>query len=537
MRWQSSWVCRLCLCIAALIFSRVQAAAATPGSAACAGLKSLAEPDFIVREAVIVPAGRVPGLKAAEEESTVLPEHCLFRGTLSPRTGAHEEAFGIGFELRMPTAWNGRFVFEGGGGMDGIEFPAYGSLWGRLSPAAVSRGFAVVRTDSGHRGTSMNDGHFAIDQQARIDYAFNALEKVTLKAKAIIAAYYGKSAGYSYFIGCSNGGRQAMSVTERFPLYFDGVVAGDPSFNISHIAIREVWNIGVLSRIAPKDAAGRPILSKAFSASDLKLVSDAVIKSCDALDGIADGMINDMAACHFDPLVLACSGNSTSGCLSEDQITAMRAVFEGPRDGQGRPLFVSYPYDTGIPTVWRGVHLGHSETSVPDSMEATLMLPTLRYHSLTPPEPTLDPLTVNVQEAWQRVAQTAALNDADWTFLNSFARHGKLILYQGISDYGLSAKELAAWYDRLAVDTGGHTQDWARLFLVPGMAHCSGGRATDQFDPLEAVQEWVEHGRAPERIVATGTAFPGQSRPLCPWPKVARYAQGDPKEASSFECR
>lgn len=537
MRWHSSWVCRLCLCIAALIFSRVQAVAATPGSAACAGLKSLAEPDFIVREAALVPAGPVPGLKAAEEEPAVLPEHCLFRGTLSPRTGAHGEAFGIGFELRMPTAWNGRFVFEGGGGMDGIEFPAYGSLWGRLSPAAVSRGFAVVRTDSGHRGTSMNDGHFAIDQQARIDYAFNALDKVTLKAKAIIAAYYGKRAGYSYFIGCSNGGRQAMSVTERFPLYFDGVVAGDPSFNISHIAIREVWNIGVLSRIAPKDAAGRPILSKAFSKSDLKLVSDAVIKSCDALDGIADGMINDMAACHFDPRVLACSGNNTSSCLSEDQITAMHAVFEGPRDGQGRPLFVSYPYDTGIPTVWRGVHLGHSETSVPDSMEATLMLPTLRYHSLTPPEPTLDPLTVNIQEAWQRVAQTAALNDADWTFLNSFARHGKLILYQGISDYGLSAKELAAWYDRLAVDTGGHTQDWARLFLVPGMAHCSGGRATDQFDPLEAVQEWVEHGRAPERIVATGTAFPGQSRPLCPWPKVARYAQGDPKEASSFECR
>jgi feruloyl esterase len=165
------------------------------------------------------------------------------------------------------------------------------------------------------------------------------------------------------------------------------------------------------------------------------------------------------------------------------------------------------------------------------------MLPTLRYHSLTPPDPTLDPLTLNVEQAWQRVAQTAALNDADWTFLNTFAQHGKLILYQGISDYGLSAKELAAWYDRLAADTGGHTQDWARLFLVPGMAHCSGGRATDQFDPLQAVQDWVEHGRAPERMVARGASFPGQSRPLCPWPQVARYAQGDPKQAGSFECR
>jgi tannase/feruloyl esterase len=531
-------------------------AATVPDSAACAHLKALGEPvpvgdsfadrpvsrpmtqpNFVVREATLVPAGRAPGMKVADEDPAELPDHCLFRATLSPRAGPAGETFGISFELRMPLTWNGRFVFEGGGGMDGLEFPAYGSLFGRLSPVAVARGFAVVRTDSGHRGTSMDDGHFALDQQARIDYAFNALEAVTTRAREVITSFYGKPPDHSYFMGCSNGGRQAMSVAERFPLYFDGIVAGDPSFNISHVSVRAAWSIGVLSRVAPKDAQGHPILSRAFSESDLQLIGEAVTKSCDALDGLADGMINDVAACHFDPKVLECHGNKQPGCLSKAQTAALRSVFVGPRDTHGHPLFASFPYDTGIPTIWRGFYLGHSQTESPDAVAATLMLPTLRYHSLTPPAPALDPLTLNVQDVWPRVAQTAALNDADWTFMNTFARHGKLILYQGTSDYGLSAKDLAAWYDRLSVDTGGHTQDWARLFLVPGMGHCSGGRATDQFDPLMAIQDWVEGGKPPDRILATGSAFPGQSRPLCAWPKVARYGGGDPKQADSFVCR
>ena len=532
--------CAMLVCLLLTVASQaptVTLAQSAPESAACTRLKELGNSDFIVRDATIVPAGRAPGMKVAQEPSADLPEHCLFRATLGPRTGTNGERFGIGFELRMPSHWNGRFVFEGGGGMDGIEFPAYGSLFGRLSPVALARGFAVVRTDSGHRGTGMEDGHFALDQQARIDYAFNSLEKVTTRAKQIVAAYYGRRPDRSYFIGCSNGGRQAMSVTERFPLYFDGVIAGDPSFNISHVAARSAWSIQVLSRLAPENERGHPILSRAFSEADLKLVGDAVTKSCDGLDGLADGLINDMAACHFDPRVLQCRHTKNAQCLSKSQTDALRSVFDGPRNTQGRQLMASFPYDTGIPTIWRGFYLGHSQTEIPDAVAVTLMLPTLRYHSLTPPAPDFDPLALNVPDLWQRVATTAALNDADWTFINTFAQHGKLILYQGISDYGLSAKELAAWYDRLAADTGTPTHDWARLFLVPGMGHCSGGRSTDQFDPLQALQDWVEDGKAPEQIRATGAAFPQTSRPLCPWPKVARYTGGDPKQAGSFTCR
>lgn len=526
-----------CALFAAAPFLHATASAATPAADACAALKTLEGQDFQVHEAQLVGAGRAPGLPAAYDPPAEVPEHCLLRATLSPRTGANGESFGIGFELRLPLKWNGRFLFEGGAGMDGVAFPAYGSLYGRLSPNALSRGFAVVRTDSGHRGSGMNDGRFAVDQQARIDYAFNALDKVTLKAKELVAKFYGRAAQRSYFIGCSNGGRQAMSVAERFPLYFDGIVAGDPSFDVSHVAVRTIYALQRLERIAPKDAAGKPVLAKAFTESNLKAVEDAVLRQCDALDGLADGMINDMAACHFDPHTLICRNNKPDGCLTADQAQALQEAYDGPRDSSGTARMASFPYDTGIGLAWRGFYLGRPDPANSAPVGQTLMGPTLVYHSFTPPDPATDPLSVNVDQAWQRVAQTAALNDADWTFLNSFAAHGKLILYQGNSDPGLSAKQLAAWYDRLATDTGGHTQDWARLFLVPGMFHCSGGRSTDQFDPLQALQDWVEEGKAPERLLAHGSQLPGVARPLCPWPKVARYVGGDPHEANSFECR
>lgn len=518
------------------------ARAATPVRS-CASLATLASDlgsdGLIVKDTRIVSAGRVPGSETLYQPPELLPEHCLFRGSFGSRVGVGGRRYELQFELRMPTDWNGRFLFEGGGDLDGVDWPAYGSLFGRLTPPALARGFAVVRTNSGHMSPtgSSTDATFALDQQARIDYGFNALDRVTLEAKKIVGIYYGRAPARAYFVGCSNGGRQAMEVAERFPGYFDGIVAGDPSFDISHVAPWMVWNIQVLSRIAPKDSGGHPILSKAYSDSDLRLVVHAVLQQCDALDGVKDGMINDMAGCHFDPAVLTCRGPKTPSCLTKDQVTAMREVMQGPLDGAGKPIYRSFPYDTGFAGGWRAIHLGASPTALANGMESTMGLATLAYHSLTPPDPGLDPLTFSFPQALARIEQTAAMNDADWTFLNTYAAHGKLILYQGMSDYGLSADQLAAWYERLHTDTGGHTQDWARLFLVPGMGHCDGGPATDQFDPLTAIVSWVEHGKAPDRIIATGKHFPGESRPLCPWPKVARYVGGDSRKAQSFACR
>jgi hypothetical protein len=277
----------------------------------CSALAELAERGFMIEKAEVVPAGPIPGSGGNDD---LLPEHCLVQGVLNPRVGAKGQKFGLGFDLRMPTDWNSRFFFQGGGGLDGVLSPAIGSHMGAFRPSALARGFAVVSTDGGHR-SSMLDGTFALDQQARIDYAYNALDKVTLKAKELIEKYYDAAPTYSYFIGCSNGGRQALMASQRFPLYFDGIVAGDPAIKFSGIAMDEIWNLQVAARIAPKDENGRSIISKAFSDSDLRLVADTLLDRCDALDGLADGFINDWQGCDFDPKILTCKSEKTETCL------------------------------------------------------------------------------------------------------------------------------------------------------------------------------------------------------------------------------
>lgn len=506
--------------------------------AACSAIAELATSTFVVEKAEIVPAGPAPapdGSGAANPEGEALPEHCLVQGMLNPRIGAGGLNFGIGFDLRMPTKWNGRFVFHGGGGMDGRLAPALGDIFGAVSPSALARGFAVVSTDGGRRGSWM-DASFGVDQQARIDYAFNALDKVTLKGKELVEHYYGTAPKYSYLLGCSNGGRQGLMASQRFPLYFDGIVSGDPSIRFSRIAVNQMWQLQAAARISPKDENGRPIISMSFSDSDLRLVADSVLEHCDALDGLADGMINDWQACHFDPGVLTCKGEKTENCLTDAQVGALRDMHSGPRTSDGRPLYNSYNYDTGIAEVWRSMHIGSSCTGEWDAADATLGLSNLRYYQLTPPDPELDPLDFNFDRDVERTRHTAALSDVDSPFLSTFALHGKMIVYNGLSDPGMASSVLADWYDEVVKVNGESIRDSVRLFLVPGMGHCDGGKATDRFDKLEAIMDWVEKGTAPDRIIATGESFPGVSRPLCPYPLVARYKGGDEKSADSFEC-
>lgn len=526
------------ICVVVLLSGAGKASAAPVDfAAACAALRTPDISGLIVEEAAIVPAGRVkagPGPGVELE----LPAHCLFRGTLGPRTGDQGQRLGIGIELRLPLQWNGRFVFQGGGGLDGVLGPSYGLVSGAHFAPALSRGYAVVATDGGHRSDSMIDPHFALDQQGRIDYAYNALDKTTLVAKDLIHSFYGSGPSRSYFIGCSNGGRQALMVAERLPLQFDGVVAGDPSLRLTRTNVDEAWNEIVLARAAPKDSQGRPIISQALLPADLQLVSSAVLKQCDALDGLADGMINDFRACHFDPAVLVCHGPKTPQCLSVPQVTALKALMAGPHDSHGRPLYAAFPYDAGIanPAYYR-MHFGTSSDGTPNSADATLGFDTLRYLAFTPPDPGFDVFRFDFDKDVARTAESSKLIDADAVNLTTFARHAKLILYHGLSDQGLSPLDTLSWYERLAPSRRGAVEDWARLFLVPGMTHCAGGPATDQFDMLAAIVAWVEQGQAPERIVARGDTFPGQSRPLCPYPNVARYAGGDTHRAESFVCR
>jgi hypothetical protein len=505
----------------------------------CASLSDLAGPGFVVEKAEIVPAGPAPmadGSGVIDARGESLPEHCLVQGMLNPRIGEGGRRFGLGFDLRMPTRWNGRFAFQGGGGMDGRLAPALGDIFGSVRPSALARGFAVVSTDGGHRGDWL-DGSFGLDQQARIDYAYNALDKVTLKAKELVEKYYGAMPSYSYLLGCSNGGRQGLIASQRFPLYFDGIVAGDPSIKFSRVAVDEMWNIQVAARIAPKDENGRPIISRSFSDGDLRLVANSVLKRCDVLDGLADGIINDWQSCDYDPGVLTCKDEKTDICLSSAQVEALRDIYSGPRTSKGVSLYGVFNYDTGIADpIWRAMHFGSSGTGEWDAADATLGLSNMKYYQLTPPDPDLDPLDFDFDQDVERTRHTAAMSDADSTFLETFAGHGKMIVYNGLSDQGMASSVLADWYDEVVRVNGESIRESVRLFLIPGMCHCDGGQATDRFDMLEAIMAWAEEGRAPDRIIATGEAFPGASRPLCPYPLVARYKGGDVNSADSFMC-
>lgn len=503
---------------------------------ACESLASLDAKNFRVEIAEWIAAGSIPAGPGGA--SIEVPAHCQFRFVLNPRPSTIEGvSFGTGIELRLPQQWNGRLLFQGGGGLNGVMNPALGSVTGFES--ALTRGFAVVSTDSGHRGRSAIDSSFAADQQAKLDFAYQAVARTTQEAKALINRYYNKQPDYSYFMGCSTGGREAMMAAQRLPLEFDGIVSGNASFNLTRVAANQVWSLQTVTRIAPKDNDGKPQLYAAFSDQQLQSVSEAVLEQCDALDGLADGMINDFKACAFDPASLSCKSKSDTNndqCLSEKQVAGLKDIFGGARNSRGETLYGAYSYDTGIALpAWRGMHLG-TETSLPAN--ATLGRDTLRLFSVTPPNPNLDPLQFDFDRDMDATYETAAINDPVATMHTSFAGHGgKMIVYHGLSDQAMSVGALLNWYEKLTPAKDNGPQDWARLFLIPGMTHCAGGEATDRFDMLSAIQAWVEEGKAPDHVVASGQAFPGITRPLCPYPKVARYDGGNENNHQSFSCR
>jgi hypothetical protein len=512
------------------------AAAEAEQRATCTSLASLSTERFKVETAEWVGASRLQvGPAGAMVE---VPEHCLFRVTLDSRpSGLADMQYGTGIELRLPASWNGRLLFQGGGGLNGVLNPAVGAVTGFQS--GLARGFAVVSTDGGHRGRSAIDARFGVDQQAKLDFGYQAVERTTREAKSLLSRYYGRKPEYSYYMGCSTGGREAMFAAQRLPLEFDGVVAGNPSFNLTRIAANQIWSLQTVTRIAPKGANGQPDLSSAFTDAQLKGVSDAVLQQCDALDGLRDGMINDFRACGFDPKSQLCNSGGAPGnaqCLTSAQADALKAIFGGARNSRGEPLYGAFTYDTGIAApVWRGMHLGAPGGQ---PANATLGRDTLRNFAITPADPALDPLRFDFDRDMARTTETAAINDAVGTLHTVFAgRGGKMIVYHGLSDQAMATGALTDWYDQLTPRDSAGPQAWARLFLVPGMTHCGGGQSTDEFDMLTAIQAWVEKSQAPERIVASGKAFPGKTRPLCPYPKVARFERGNADDQRSFTCR
>jgi feruloyl esterase len=472
---------------------------------------------------------------------------------MNPRTGTDGKSYYTGFELRLPLAWNGRFVFQGGGGNDGVVRAAVGEPAGNVGSgaatgtAALLTGSAVVTTDAGHQQT---DATFGLDNQARIDHAYASYDKVTVAAKSIINQTYGRGPGRSYFVGCSGGGRQALLFPQRFPSYFDGIAANAPAIKVAKEAsVAAVWDVITYMAIAPKDTEGNPILSLALSNSDMTLLSNAILARCDALDGATDGIIHaNPSACSFDPAQLQCAGAKTDACLSAAQVAALKKDFGGPKNSAGQSLYASWPWDAGIRGAdWRRWRLGTSTTAASDARDVTLIAnDALKYEFFTPPDPTFNYLNFNFDTDPARMDAYAAIYHTTSTDVTAFRnRGGKMLIVHGVSDPIFSANDSIDYYERLAAANGGAaaTRDFARLYLVPGMNHCSnsGGPATDIYDALTPLINWVENGTAPDSIIAKAgpnSPWPSRTRPLCPYPQQAHYkGTGSLEDAASFACQ
>jgi feruloyl esterase len=512
------------------------AGAAADACAAAAQAFALPGVRITEAEAIAGDTVRPPGQAAGP----LLAAHCRIQGRMNERVGVDAKPYHIGFELRLPARWNGRFLYQGGGGNDGVIRPAIGP---QAAPGyALNRGFAVVTTDAGHQGP---DAGFGFDPVARVDNAYNAHDRVAVGAKEIVRRYYGQPPAHSYFIGCSGGGRQGMMFTQRFPSYFDGVIAMAPAMRVSSGAtIAAAWDTQALAAVAPAGADGKPVLSQALTDADLGLLRNAILQSCDAQDGLADGLVSNPQACRFDVRTLACSGAKNATCLAPAQVGALQRMFAGPLDSAGRKLYFSWPWDPGLGHAqndWRAWKLGNSMTAAPNSRHVFLMQDALQGYFVTPPDRSLSIFRFDFDRDPQRMdAHSWMFDTAADVDLTAFrARAGKLLFAHGLADPIFSPHETVDYYQRLTAKHGAATSDFSRLFLIPGMGHCSGGAATDSWDGLGALVDWVEHGRAPQKIVATGTAvFPGRSRPLCPYPRYAHYeGSGNPEDAASFSCR
>jgi hypothetical protein len=498
-----------------------------------------------------------------------MPEHCEVIGVMRERRGTDGQHYAVKFHLRMPLDWNGRFLFQGGGGTNGMLGLANGALQPGM-PTALETGYAVVSTDTGHDNAVNNDAAkqgtvaFGHDYLARLEYSEKALDSVATTAKRIVKSFYGRAARRNFFAGCSNGGREGMVFAQRFPEQFDGIVATAPAFAVPKAAIAEAWDTQAFAALAAREELkqknGLPDLVRTFSDADFALVAAAVAKACDALDGVVDGMVQNLAACSTSrvrPALEAriCTAVKEASCLSRDQVETLIRSLSGPHDSKGHALYAEWPWDIGIgSTGWRIWKIG-----VPggmDSINVMLGSPALSALFVTPPADvpgTPDAgLRYQLEFSFDRDAakifgKTAEFPRSGWdlvgaqsTDLSRFRAHGgKLIVPHGGSDPIFSINDTIDWWRKVDAANHGTAAGFVRVLAVPGMNHCAGGPATDQYDVLGAVVDWVENGTAPDRIEATAapmTPWPGRTRPLCPYPEIARYRSGDLNRAESFAC-
>ena len=334
---------------------------------------------------------------------------------------------------------------------------------------------------------------------------------------------------------------------QRYPSYFDGIAICAPAMRVSSGAtIAAAWDTQTFLSVAPANAEGQRVLSRAFSEADLALVARGITAACDTADGAADGMVQRPDACRFEPKTLRCAGAKDATCLTPEQVAALERTFAGPRTTSGQALYFGQAWDPGIATPgWRQWKLGTSQTATPNAANVTLMAGALAHEFITPPDPSFAITSFDFDRDPQRMQAFSMVFDTyrDASLAEFRKRGGKLLIFHGTADPIFSALESIDYYQQLTRNNGGAaaTGRWARLFLVPGMNHCAGGPATDSFDGLGALTDWVEKQTAPARIEASALPasrfFPGRTRPLCPYPAAARYkGTGSLEDSTNFAC-
>ena len=453
------------------------------------------------------------------------PQHCRVIGTITPE---------VGFEISLPDRWNQRFYMTGNGGLagDALDTPTNADRTG-----ALTNGFVHARTNTGHDARKEPSGSFVLSNpQKAIDYAYRAVHVTAETAKKIATNYYARPITFSYWNSCSNGGRQGLLEAQRFPDDFDGIVANAPWVDQTGFMVGAVWN-------------QKAVTESPVSPAKLPLLAEKVMAKCDEIDGLKDGLIDDPRKCSFDPVrdVPACTeGSDASNCLTAAEAATIKKIYGGPVSN-GKPYFPGFMLGSEQPvpgangtaaSPWAGAIIPAQPNAKP--ADFNLAEGILKYLVLDPPQPEYDAMKFDYDRDVRLVARWARLANPTDPDLSKFRRSGgKLIMTYGWADQILQPMMGVRYYESVVDKHGRNTTDFVRLFMAPGMTHCAGGVGPDRNDAVTAVIDWVEKGKAPDRLIASKVTN-GQTirtRPLCPYPQVARYTgQGSTDAASSFTC-
>jgi feruloyl esterase len=453
----------------------------------------------------------------------------------------------VNFELNLPTLGNGRFLFIGNGAFaGGLGFPEVFPDFEDL-PALTQEGFAIAFTDTGHQGSFLDGSWALFDQAKQDDYLFQGVHVTAVSAKTITNNFYGRRPR-SYFAGCSDGGREALVEAQRYAADFDGIVAGDPA--IGAVIAGFNWNQEHLTADA----------NNYLPTDKLALVDAEVLKSCDTADGVADGLIQDPRMCSFDPARLLCSSGDSSDCLTSGQVASLKAVYSGATKRDGRTIYPGLsesdsagdgswgtwtmglvpPDAPGTPEPWSDPALAPWQFLIEDQILKFFVFGDPAYNSLS-----FD-LNSGDLRKMQMVLNRGGAEGANPDLSSFQNRGGKLIIYHGWSDPVVSPQATIRYYNSVIQQQGelNRTEQFARLFMAPGMQHCiGGGPGPNVFDPLSSLIDWVERNVDPKKIVAAhfqdndpSTGIVTRTMPLCPYPKTAVFKDGDVNQSSNWSC-